>query len=178
MIAILGTGTLAQSLASKLTAKIFNRSACDFLEPLSDRFIDELKEYNTIINCIGVNTGTAKEILQTNYLTPLSLIESLNKREYKGRVIMIGSHGASWTSWPGISYERLIYNQSKENLRNFVKGFMHSGLSTMQLTIVEPTKFKSPMNNYQGVDVDSTVESIVKILQISDLNLLHVEIGS
>lgn len=178
MIAILGTGTLARSLASKVTARLFSRAECDLLQPISDNVIAELKNYHTIINCAGINTGSTNNIIQTNFVGPVNLIEKLNNVGYAGRAIMIGSHGASWTSWPGIAHERLVYNTSKESLRNFVKGFAQSGLSKMKLSIIEPTKFQSPMSNHQGTAVESVADAIIKILQITDINVLHVEIDT
>lgn len=175
MVAIIGSGTLATAISSKITSTIYDRSHCDFLQPMTDEFIKELIKHDVIVNCVAVNQGSTADILHVNYTQPVNLIEKLIEFNYQGWLVLIGSHGASWISWPDIPYTRLVYNNSKKNLRDFVKSLVQSSITNMKLTIIEPTKFKSSMNNYQGHDVSQVADTVIKLLTLDSINLLHVE---
>ena len=175
MVAVIGNGTLATAISEKISSTLYDRTHCDFLQPLTDEFVKTLTAHETIINCVAVNQGSAADILHINYIQPINLIEKLIKSDYQGRLILIGSHGASWTSWPDISYTRLVYNNSKKNLRDFVKSVVQSSVTKMKLTIIEPTKFKSSMSAFQGYEASQVAAAIVDILTLDSVNLLHVE---
>ena len=175
MVAIIGGGALATAISKKITSTTYERSYYDFLHPITDRVVKELMSHNVIINCVAVNQGSTADILHINYIQPVNLIEQLIKFDYQGRLILIGSHGASWTSWPGIPYTRLVYNNSKKNLRDFVKSVVQSSITNMKLTIIEPTKFKSSMNDYQGYDTAQMADAVIKLLTLDSIDLLHVE---
>ena len=98
-----------------------------------------------------------------------------NQKKYQGKIIMVGSHGASWTSWPGIDLDRLLYNNSKLALREFVKGVAQSGMCLASLTVFEPSKFKSSMNEFTGGEIRRVVERLVDIINDTSTDLLHVE---
>lgn len=177
MVAIIGNGTLATAISEKILSTQYDRNHCDFLQPLTDEFVKKLMRHDVIINCVAINQGSTTDILYINYIQPINLIEKLIKFNYQGRLILIGSHGASWVSWPNIPYNRLVYNNSKKNLRNFVKSVVQSAVTNMKLTIIEPTKFKSSMNDYQGYDASQVADGIVKLLTLDSINLLHVEMS-
>ena len=175
MVAVIGSGALATAISKKITSTMYNRSYYDFLQPMTDEFIKELMNHDVIVNCVAVNQGSTADILHINYIQPVNLIEKLIKFNYQGRLILIGSHGASWISWPGIPYTRLVYNNSKKNLRDFVKSVVQSSITNMKLTIIEPTKFKSSMNDYQGYDASQVADTVIKLLTLDSIDLLHVE---
>ena len=175
MVAIIGNGTLATAISEKISSTLYDRSDCDFLQPLSDEFVKKLTDYDMIINCVAVNQGSTADILHINYIQPITLIEKLIKSDYQGRLILIGSHGASWTSWPDIPYTRLVYNNSKKNLRDFVKSVVQSSVTKMKMTIIEPSKFKSSMSGFQGHEASQVADAVVNILTLDSVNLLHVE---
>ena len=175
MVAVIGNGSLATAISEKVSSTLYDRSQFDFLQPLTDEFVKKITEHDVIINCVAVNQGTTADILHINYIQPITLIEKLIKSDYQGRLILIGSHGASWTSWPDIPYTRLVYNNSKKNLRDFVKSVVQSSVTKMKMTIIEPSKFKSSMSGFQGHEASQVADAVVNILTLDSVNLLHVE---
>jgi len=89
----------------------------------------------------------------TNTVGPCYLIAKLNEVSKNQQIIAVSSHGASWTSWPNISSERLNYNASKSALNEFLSGLIHQGTTTNKISVVEPGKFSTHMSGYQGASV-------------------------
>jgi hypothetical protein len=70
-----------------------------------------------------------------------------------------------WTSWPGISLMRLSYNVSKETIHSFTTGLSQSGISNLKLSMFNPCKFKSKLNEYQGYPIDIIVDGIIHVIK-------------
>jgi len=70
-----------------------------------------------------------------------------------------------WTSWPGISLERLSYNVSKETIQSFTIGLSQSGISNLKLSMFNPSRFQSKLNDYQGYPIDIIVDGIMHVIQ-------------
>lgn len=175
-VAILGSGSLGVELQKFLPhSTVFSRSDLDFLnqQSISD-CVPRLLEFDTIINCIGVYQGDTKDILQVNFVSPVTLTEALIQSNYQGHLIMIGSHAATWPSWPGISHDRLVYANSKLALRNYIFGLSQSKLTNMTLSMIDLTKFKSNMSNYQGYDIDKTAKLVATVIN-QGIKVLHIE---
>lgn len=177
-VAVLGNGALATAFKTitKHEITVFAKPNIDFLNTDSiNRYINVIADHEVIINTIGIFNGDSSKILQVNYIAPVFLIQKLVELKYKGKVIMIGSHGATWTSWPGIDHQRLMYNVSKLNLRNYIIGLSQSKLTDAHLCLVDSTKFQSKMSNFTGeaaINVATLIESLV---DINSPKILHVE---
>lgn len=175
---MLGNGTLSKSFreVTKHNVKVYSRPDIDFTTPstLNDCLL-ELIKHDVIINTIGVNKGDMQNILQVNYLTPIYILEKLLELDYKGKVIYVGSHGSTWTSWPGIDIERLNYNVSKANLKTYMISLSQSGLAKYRLCLFDSTKFQSPMSDYQGDDIQEVAGLLEQIVDLDNPKILHIE---
>lgn len=177
-VALLGNGTLSKSFQhiTKFQHTVYSRPALDFLNLYTiDNIVKDLLNYKVIINTIGITQGTSQEIFQVNFLAPIFLIEKLNEFGYQGKVICLGSHGSTWPSWPGISHERLTYNLSKQNLKNYIFGLSQSGLTKINLCLFDSTKFISPMSNYEGDDPKDVASILEQTILNNNPRILHVE---
>lgn len=169
-ISIIGTnGTLARHLINHLNQKnlvtSYGKQDYDFLDKNSIEILSEkIKHSDIIINCAGVNDLDTWDTFLINTVAPCYLLEKLIEKKSKSHFIMIGSHGAMWTSWPGITLNRLSYNSSKNSLQTFVQGLSQSSLSDMRLTLMNLSKFKSNMSNNQGYDIDVVVDAISYVI--------------
>jgi hypothetical protein len=114
-------------------------------------------------------------MMQVNYLTPILLLDHLKKIDYQGKVIFVGSHSSSWTSWPDIDAERLNYNVSKANLKTYIMSLSQSGLAKFKVCLFDSTKFKSEMSNHQGDEISEVASLIEHLIEINSPNILHIE---
>lgn len=177
-IAVLGNGSLSRCFAdiTKHNITFYNKPDVDFLNPDSlDAYYADFLKYDIILNTIGIDKGSTNSILQVNYFTPIQLLEKLNLLNYLGKVIMIGSHASSWTSWPKISIERLAYNVSKANLKSHIYALSHSNLLTFQVCVLDFSKFISPMSGYEGCPIEDVANTIEQIIDINSPKILHIE---
>lgn len=177
-IAIIGKGCLSNELAKHFfSLKIFGRPEVDLRDDAVVRDLaDSLLSFDVIIFCAAINQGSAIEIMKVNLVSPCQIISDLVQKKYQGKIIVVGSHGASWTSWPGIDLDRLLYNNSKLALREFIKGVAQSGMCLASLIVFEPSKFKSSMNNFTGGEISKVVDRLVDIINDTSTDLLHVEL--
>ena len=128
------------------------------------KVVIENEEENIKMSLKPENSFNPKLI--NDYINPsISREEKLIENKSQAHVIVVGSHGAMWTSWPDISIERLSYNVSKETIQSFVTGLAHSGSSNLKLSVVNPTKFQSKLNGYQGYSIDIIVDGIIHVIQ-------------
>jgi hypothetical protein len=177
-IAVLGNGSLSNAFQkyTKHQTTVFSKPTIDFLNIKTlDSKVDELLSHDVIFNTIGLYSGSSSDVLQVNFLTPVLLLEKLTSAGYDGKIILTGSHGSSWISWPEISHERLVYNVSKLNLRNYVMGLSQSNLSKARLCLVDTTKFVSKMSNFTGDAIENVVALIENVIDINSPKILHIE---
>lgn len=169
-ISILGSnGTLARQLLNhfnqKNTVTTYSKQDHNFLNKSSVYDLSEkIKNSDIIINCVGVLDKDTWDTFLINTVAPCYLLENLVQKKSKAHFIMIGSHGSMWTSWPGISLNRLSYNSSKKSIQSFIQGLSQSSLSDMKLTLMNLSKFKSNMSNHQGYDIDIVVDAIAYVI--------------
>jgi len=125
-----------------------------------DHLAEQIVGADVIINCAGLFDQNVWDELLVNAVAPIYLLSKLTELQCQSKFIQIGSHSAMWTSWPGIDIDRLCYNVSKNCMQSAVTGLSHSGKTNMILTIINPSKFKSGMSNWEGHDVDTVIEYI------------------
>ena len=179
-ISIIGNhGDLATALYKKLV--ITNSVTCYGKEKFNytnkediNTLANFIHQSDIIINCPGVfSENDSWDMFSINAIAPISLLEKLVEKHSKAHVILIGSHGAMWTSWPGISFERLSYNISKETIQSFVTGLAQSGLTKLKLSMINPSRFQSKLNNYQGYPIDIIVDGIIHVITAPTPILLY-----
>lgn len=169
-ISIIGkNGVLARALINKFNQtnhiETFGKDDYDFLNKDSIcQLSDKIKNSDVIINCAGVNDKDVWDTYLINAVAPCYLLEKLIEKKSRSHFIMIGSHGAMWTSWPGINLNRLSYNASKKSVQSFIQGLSQSSLSEMKLTVMNLSKFKSNMSNNQGYDIDVIIDAISYVI--------------
>lgn len=131
-----------------------------------------LRDFNCIINCAGLMTGTAQEILTVNAVGPIALLTELSQHGCQARVVCVGSHGAMWTAWPNAPQSRILYNTSKRCLQDFVVAMSHAKSSDMQLCIYNASRFQTRMSGYTGHELDTIAQQIRDILHMHPMPVL------
>ena len=168
-ISIIGkTGTLASELCNSLTndhqVNAYGKDLVDMRNPNSIKNITPtIKDSDVIIVCSGILNTSVNDIINVNATGPIELLTSLTESNSNSHVILIGSHAATWTSWPNIDIHRLIYNNSKKMLVNFVTGLEHSEQSRLKLTVYNVTRFKSNFTNdisKKGMELQEVVDTV------------------
>ena len=170
-VSIIGeSGGLANGLINTLSAThnvtSYSKDRFNFLHKDNVcKLADQICNSDIIICCAGVfdNVDTWDMYL-INSVAPQFLLEQLSKKESKAHFIMMGSHSASWTSWPDASITRISYNNSKKSIQQFIESLAHSQSSGMKLTVVNLSKFQTKMSNYHGhavSDIANTIENIL-----------------
>ena len=173
---IIGGGMLSSQIEKMMPVKIIQKHEFNLITQKISSLAPDILNYDVIVITAGINHGSVNDIFCTNFLGPIKILEALANIGYSGRVILVGSHAATWPSWPGIDLERLSYNLSKRFLREFVKGLAHSEQTKLKLTVFEPTKFQSKMSQFQGIEIQSVAKSLIDVI-CSDNYLLHVELN-
>jgi len=171
-VSIIGeNGDLAKALYNKLITDhhvvCYGKDQYNFLlkEDITT-LVDYVYQSDIIINCPGVFTSDDSwDMFTINAVAPTFLLEKLVEKKSQAHVIIIGSHGAMWTSWPGISFERLLYNVSKQTIQSFVTGLAQSGSSDLKLSVINPSSFQSKLNGYKGYPVDIIVDGIIHVIE-------------
>ena len=125
-----------------------------------DHLAEQIVGADVIINCAGLFDQNVWDELLVNAVAPIYLLSKLTELQCQSKFIQIGSHSAMWTSWPGIDIDRLCYNVSKNCMQSAVTGLSHSGKTNMLLTIINPSKFKSNMSNWEGHNINTVIEYI------------------
>lgn len=177
-IALLGNGSLAKAFQTqtKHDVCVFKKPELDFLSIDSiENNISLLANYDVVINTIGIHQGNPSDIVQINYLSPKYILDKLIELDYQGKVIFIGSHGSTWTSWPGIDTTRLNYNVSKANLKTYMMSLSQSGLAKYQICLFDSTKFVSPMSGFEGSKVEDVANLLEELVDLQNPRLLHIE---
>jgi hypothetical protein len=170
-VSIIGEyGDLARELYKKLTSDhtviCYGKDKHNFLNKNEIvTLVDSIYKSDIIISCPGVYTSDDSwDMFTINAIAPIFLLEKLIEKQSQSHVIMVGSHGAMWTSWPGISFERLSYNISKQTIQSFVTGLSQSELSNLKLSVFNPSRFQSKLNGYQGYPIDIIVDGVMHVI--------------
>jgi NADP-dependent 3-hydroxy acid dehydrogenase YdfG len=176
-IAIVGGGELANHIKSSANNRqvdiighnefdITNQSQCDFIVP-------KLATYDAVIVTSGKYTDDIWDMWLVNTVGPCYLIAKLNAVAEGQRIIAISSHGASWTSWPGIPTYILSYNTNKSALNTFLTGLVQQDNSTNNITVFEPSKFKSHMSNHHGASPSDVAQQVLEVID-SPMHIAHI----
>lgn len=180
MVTIVGGGVLGGALNRKLQ----NFFAVDWikrpdidLEDISrcGEYADILKTSNTVIFVAGTADQDSTKTFNVNAIAPIKIIESLHQQGWQGHVIVTGSSGATWTSWPGADLTRLAYNNSKRLLREWCFGYNQSQSRNIYITVIDPCRFESPMSDWTGYSADTVAEVYVDLLTNKNPLVQHIE---
>lgn len=179
-IALIGNSDLAKAFSktySHYNYTWFVRPDYDITEKDDcDKLIKNLQHKDVVLITSGAINSDIWQSMLTNAVGPIYLVSELVKLDCQPHVIVVGSLGAEWRSWPGINLERLIYNNSKHMLSNFVKDFYHSQLNNCKLTVLEPGRFQSTMSDFTGAEIDNIVHMINYAIEASeDFTILNVQ---
>ena len=169
-MAIIGeVGFLANALTNRFQDNYvvtnYSKDQFDFRDNNAvDKLSKKIYLSDHIICCSGVFNSPPWDMLTINALAPVSLLIKLTHLNCKSRIIITGSHSAMWTSWPDISLDRLCYNISKNWLQSAITGLAHSQQTQMLLTLLNISKFQSPVSNWTGKDINVVVDEFERIL--------------
>jgi NAD(P)-dependent dehydrogenase (short-subunit alcohol dehydrogenase family) len=180
-IAIIGSqGDLAQALTTTLgqehSVLCYGKDEFNFLDKNSIiALADRIHTADVIICCAGVFADyDSWDMFTINTIAPVFLLERLATQKSNAHVIIVGSHSAMHTSWPGVTLTRLSYNVSKECLQSFVFGLAQSDNTNLTLSLLNPSRFQSKISAYSGYPINYVVESVQTIIN-SKASLLVVE---
>lgn len=181
-ISIIGkTGDLASALEADLSTnnqiQSFSKEQVNMLDANTiSQIIPLIKNSDVIIICSGVMTGNVRDMLDINSVGQIQLLSELANSDSRSHVIVIGSHAATWTSWPNIELNRLLYNTSKNMLQEFVLGLEHSNLSKLQLSLYNVSRFNSKFSGMGGgVEIKEVVDKIKWLIDQTNPPLLIEE---
>jgi NAD(P)-dependent dehydrogenase (short-subunit alcohol dehydrogenase family) len=161
-VSIVGCGDLAAAFIKQTSHNVVLYKHEDYDLTQQDHcqlLCKHLVNADAVVITAGVFDSNLWNMWLVNTVAPSYIICCLNDQQYKGRIIIISSNGANWTSWPEISQGRLVYNNSKQAISKFVAGIEHSENSG-RYTVIEPSKFQSKMSQYQGSDIIHVVDAI------------------
>lgn len=165
-MALIGSrGCLASSIRcyyqDSYSIQVFGQEQYDIRDRnIVDQLSKQIVNSDVIINCAGLLGPDPWDELLVNAVAPIYLLTKLSESHCRSRFIQIGSHSAMWASWPGVKIDRLCYNVSKQCMQSAITGLSHSGKTNMLLTIINPSKFKSDMSNWDGYEVTAVIEYI------------------
>jgi len=161
-VSIVGGGDLAKAFIKQTSHNVtlYQHDDYDLTQQEQCQLLcKHLVNADAVIITAGVFVGDTWNMWLVNAVAPSYIICCLDEQQYKGRIIVISSNGANWTSWPEISQSRLIYNTSKHAISKFVEGIEHAENSG-RYTVIEPSKFQSKMSQYQGSDIGQVVNAV------------------
>lgn len=174
-VAIVGGGELAQSWQDKNNVNykidVYTREQFDLSQRTQcDHLIDLLYSKDIVIITAGSFDKDLWNTWLINLVAPAYVVSQLIEKNYSGHVIVISSNAANWTSWPDININRLTYNNAKHAVSNFIYGVIQ-GKFAGRYSVIEPSKFKSNMSNYQGQDIEQVVETIDFVINTKVWNI-------
>lgn len=168
-MAILGGGELSTAIVNNLKHKfdivVFGHDKFDITnKEQCNEVVDGLVTYDIVVITAGKHSEDTWEMWMVNNVGPAYIISSLENKYTDKKIIAVTSHGSSWTSWPGIDINRLVYNSSKSGLTNFLYGLIHRDSTKNKISILEPSRFQSTMSNNTGADINLVVNQIESII--------------
>jgi NAD(P)-dependent dehydrogenase (short-subunit alcohol dehydrogenase family) len=162
-IAIIGGGGLTNAFVDKYSeyqCTVFERSQYDIAEQSQcDQLIDQLVGFDAVIISAGTMVPDTWRMWLVNTVAPSYILEKLFEKKYQNRIVMVSSNAGNWSSWPDITFHRLVYNNTKHAISLFVSGADQGGL-LKNCVVVEPSRFKTSMSGYLGQDVDDVAEAV------------------
>ena len=170
-VALVGGGNLADVFCEKnknnYKIKIYTHSNFDITEQDNcNALVDQLLDFHAIVITAGYMGNDTWKMWLTNTVGPSYIINKLIEKNYSGHVIVVSSNAGNWTSWPDIDLIRLSYNNTKNAISNFVHGVKQKNYKG-KYSVIEPSKFKSSMSNFQGHDID-TIVNVLEFMLAND----------
>lgn len=167
-LAIVGGGDLAQAVANAVqdqySITTFGRWHTDLVQKSQcDQLVTQLMTFDTVLFTAGLHNADLWDMWTVNTVAPCYIVSQLVKNNHNGHVIVVSSHAANWTSWPGIDTDRLTYNNSKHSVSNFVKGVQQSSV-VGRYSLIEPSRFQSRMGGDSGHTIKVVVDAVKFLL--------------
>lgn len=138
-----------------------------------------LEEHNPdcVILTQGLLTGTPWEMTTVNYTSMVHLIAGFYTKMIQGQIIVVSSASTAWTSWPGISVDRLVYGCNKEALSSFCKNLNRKNIpaqpeKNISIQVYEPNAFISKMNN-KGANIETVAEELQFLIDNPRISMLQ-----
>jgi NAD(P)-dependent dehydrogenase (short-subunit alcohol dehydrogenase family) len=167
-LAIVGGGNLAQAVTNAVQEQYsvtsFGRGHTDLVQKSQcDQLVTQLMSFDNILFTAGLYNTDLWDMWTVNTVAPCYIISNLVNNNYTGNVIVISSHAANWTSWPGVDTNRLTYNNSKHAVSNFIKGVQQAGV-VGRYSLLEPSQFQSRMSGDSGHTIETVVDAVKFLL--------------
>lgn len=180
-IALIGRSDLAESFQQDHSHHVYQRFfRPDYdltLKPDCDRIIEQA-DADIFLITAGAYHGDAWTLWMTNCVGPSYLAYQLNQTRNNIQIIIVSSLGSRWVAWPGIDGERLVYNAAKHATSHFVQELYHSNVGSNRITVIDPGRFQSRINNNTGMTRDRVTKVIEQVIDTeSDANVMHVQVA-
>jgi NAD(P)-dependent dehydrogenase (short-subunit alcohol dehydrogenase family) len=168
-LAIVGDGDLAQAIADAVqdqyTVTMFGRRHTDLVQKSQcDQLITQLMSFDNVLFTAGLYNTDMWDMWTVNTVAPCYITSQLVTNDYSGHVIVVSSHAANWTSWPGVDINRLTYNNSKHAVSNFIKGIQQAKVIG-RYSLLEPSQFQSRMGGDSGHTIETVVGAVNYLLE-------------
>lgn len=163
-LAIIGGGELANAFYEKnknnYEINIYTHKEFDITDQNNcDILVDLLLNFSIIVITAGNYSNDIWKMWLTNTVGPSYITSKLIEKNYSGHVVVVSSNAGNWTSWPDITIPRIVYNNSKHAISNFIYGIKQKNYKG-KYSVIEPSKFKSTMSNFQGHNIDVITDAL------------------
>ena len=168
-IAIVGkNGSLASALINSKLLQVHQVQSYSKLEynftnqQQVENLAQQIASNDTIVVTTGVyNNPDPWDTYLINTVGIALLLKTLIYQGSSAHIIVAGSHGGMWTTWPNMPIERIWYNNSKRALTDLVTSLSHSKVSESKYTMINFSKFESSINNYTGYQIDTATQIVI-----------------
>lgn len=180
-IALIGRSDLAQAYerdhSYHVYQKFFRPDYDITIKTDCDRIVNKA-EADVFLISAGLYHGDAWTLWMTNCVGPSYLASRLHETQHQAHIIIVGSLGARWVSWPGIDSERLVYNAAKHAVSHFAQELYQSNINDNRITVVDPGRFQSRLNDHTGMAMDRVTDLLDRIITSSpDTNIVNVQLA-
>ena len=168
MMLIIGKGRLARALEVKWSrAVLVGRPEFDFArQDDCDSMVSQYPTPKIVINTLGCITDNIWQNITVNLLAPVYLT-SCYVHLSGCHIINISSASAWWPSYPGMALQSFSYKMAKESLSQFGRHINRINVddpSKALVSTIEPGRFKTPMSNFTGREVQDVVDCVELVI--------------
>lgn len=180
-IALIGRSDLAESYQQAHPEQDY----CEFFRPRyditcqadCDRVVSEADADVYLISA-GTLQDDAWTVWLTNCVGPSYLAYRLDQERKDVHIVLISSLASRWTSWPGITGPRLVYNTAKHAVSHFAEALYHANIAQNKITVIDPGQFKSRFNDQSGMPISHVADIIHEVITAPILtNIVNVQVA-
>ena len=132
---------------------------------------NDILKNDVVIITQGTSRGGFAHIFKKSLTDVIERILEISSKS--NRIIVVGSLGGEFTSWPGIQQDRMMYNIAKHCLSRFVQDWNQAG-NECRIQICEPASFKTPMSGNTGMEITKVVDAINFLIRNPEITKIQL----